>query len=358
VFGTTEINRHLKRIYRGSELALAKHNNWNGTNIPGPIGPDQIVGVDMVWATKNDSRAKSWPLRSGLDYVANGEIGVAIGRRRSGRKKNLQLNVEYSSQPGAQYSYWPTSSEDVKLELAWAVTVHKSQGSEFGLTVLVLPARTNVSRELLYTALTRQRDRVVILHEGTLAELRELSQPWRSETARRLTDLFALPKLVSGDWDNKGRPQRFDGHVMHVTAGGIVVKSKNEVIVANVLDGIAAGRWSYETPLTGVDGRTLHPDFTIQRPDGTLVLWEHLGLMDDLDYARKWGLKKEWYAANGFLPHPQRGNNGTLMWTDDTGGVNVPAWTQLAVDAIGPLISTPTRRGPAAADRRTRKTNS
>jgi hypothetical protein len=74
-----------------------------------------------------------------------------------------------------------------------------------------------------------------------------------------------LPKLVSGEWSNTGQSQRFDGHVMHVTAGGGVVKSKNEVIVANILDGIAAGRWSYETPLKGADGRTLHPDFTIQR---------------------------------------------------------------------------------------------
>lgn len=355
-FGTTEINRHMKRTYRGSELALAQRNNWNGTNIPGPIGPELIVRGDKVMATQNDSRAKSWPVRSGLDYVANGEIGVGIGRRRASKKKNLQLNVEYSSQPGAQYSYWPTSSEDVKLELAWAVTVHKSQGSEFGLTLLVLPARTNVSRELMYTALTRQRDRVVILHEGTLSELRKLSQPWRSETARRLTDLFALPKLVAGEWSNNGQPQRFDGHVMHVTAGGVVVKSKNEVIVANILDGIAAGRWSYETPLKGADGRTLHPDFTIQRPDGTLVLWEHLGLTDDLDYARKWSLKKDWYAANGFLPHPQQGKKGTLMWTDDTGGVDVPAWTQLGVDAIGPLVSAPIRRGPTAG-RRARPTN-
>ena len=46
------------------------------------------------------------------------EAGFGIGRRRAG-KKNLQLNVAYSSQPGAQYSYWATSSEDVKLELAW-----------------------------------------------------------------------------------------------------------------------------------------------------------------------------------------------------------------------------------------------
>lgn len=356
-FGTTEINRHIKRTYRGSELALAHRNNWKGTNIPGPIGPEQIVRGDKVMATKNDSRARSWPSGSGLDYVANGEIGVGIGRRRKGKKKSLRLNVEYSSQPGAQYSYWPTSSEDVKLELAWAVTVHKSQGSEFGLTFLVLPPRANVSRELMYTALTRQRDRVVILHEGSLADLRELSQPWRSETGRRLTDLFAPPRPVSVASGTSGEMQRFDGHVIHVTASGVVVKSKNEVIVATVLDEVAPGRWAYETPLKGADGRTLHPDFTIQRPDGSLVLWEHLGLMDDLDYARKWFLKKDWYKANGFLPHPERGENGTLMWTDDARGVDMPAWRQLAIEVVGPLVTGPSRRGPAAARRSQRPTD-
>lgn len=354
--GTTEINRHIKRTYRSSELELALRNNWKGTNIPAPIGPEQIIRGDKVMATQNDSRAQSWPSGSGLDYVANGEIGVGIGRRRKGKKKSLQLNVEYSSQPKAQYSYRATGSEDAKIELAWAVTVHKSQGSEFARTLLVLPARANVPRELMYTALTRQRKRVVILHEGTLADLREFAQPWRSETARRLTDLFAAPKPVSGDWSEQGRPQRFDGRVMHVTAGGEVVKSKNEVIVANVLDEVAPGRWSYEAPLQGTDGRTLHPDFTIQRLDGSLVLWEHLGLMDDVDYARKWGLKKEWYAENGYLPHPQRGEKGTLMWTNDAGGVDVPAWRQLALDVIGTPITRPTRRGPATVRRRSRTT--
>jgi hypothetical protein len=351
-FGTTEINRYIKRTYRHSELALAKRNNWRGTNIPFPIGPEQVVRGDKVMATQNDPDAQCWPANSGLDYVANGEIGVAVGRRRSGKKRGLRLNVEYSSQPGAQYSYWPTSSEDVKLELAWAVTVHKSQGSEFELTLLVLPARVKVSRELMYTALTRQRGRVVILHEGTLDDLQELSQPWRSETARRLTDLFAAPRPVLVDPNQSGQPERFDGHVMHVTASGVVVKSKNEVIVAGILDEVAPGRWAYETPLIGTDGRTVRPDFTIQRADGSVVLWEHLGLMDDIDYARKWGLKLDWYAANGFLPFPERADKGTVMWTDDVGGVNVPAWRQLAVDTIGPIAAGPTRRGPAPARRR------
>lgn len=45
---------------------------------------------------------------------------------------------------------------------AWALTVHKSQGSEFDHVVLVLPAGDSrvLSRELLYTAVTRARRRV------------------------------------------------------------------------------------------------------------------------------------------------------------------------------------------------------
>jgi hypothetical protein len=132
-----------------------------------------------------------------------------------------------------------------------------------------------------------------------------------------------------------------------VAASGVVVKSKNEVIVAGILDEVAPGRWAYETPLKGTDGRTVHPDFTIHRPDGSVVLWEHLGLMDDIDYARKWNLKLDWYATNGFLPFPEHGDKGTIICTDDTAGVNVPHWSQLAAKAIGPVAARPVRRGPA-----------
>src|SRR5690606_10631855 len=56
---------------------------------------------------------------------------------------------------------------------AFAMTVHKAQGSEFDEVWLVLPARPNrvLSRELLYTGLTRARRRLdVVCSEGVLAD--------------------------------------------------------------------------------------------------------------------------------------------------------------------------------------------
>src|SRR3712207_7821288 len=66
------------------------------------------------------------------------------------------------------------SEGTARLELAYAITVHKAQGSEFGTTFLILPQSVGIlSRELLYTSLTRQRDRVIVLHQGDLGEDRK-----------------------------------------------------------------------------------------------------------------------------------------------------------------------------------------
>ena len=50
-----------------------------------------------------------------------------------------------------------------KIERAFAITVHKSQGSEFDRVVIVLPPGTIVDRRLLYTAMTRAKQQVVII---------------------------------------------------------------------------------------------------------------------------------------------------------------------------------------------------
>jgi exodeoxyribonuclease V alpha subunit len=64
---------------------------------------------------------------------------------------------------GGMRSFSPANLSDAKT--AFAISVHKSQGSEYDSVVVVLPpyeART-LSKELLYTAITRARKRCVIV---------------------------------------------------------------------------------------------------------------------------------------------------------------------------------------------------
>lgn len=348
-FGTVELNRHIKRSFRTKDMVAALRRwGWRSSK---PIGPELLVRGDKVMQTRNQ-KLKSFPQGTGASYVANGDIGVIVGSW-SKASKMPPASVEFASQPGARYSYWPSAQEDPPLELAWAVTVHKAQGSEFGTTILVLPRRAHVSRELMYTALTRQTRRIVILHEGTIEDLRAIADPSNSETARRLTDLFRTPK--PRDVKIGTQVRRFDANLIHVAARDVVVRSKNEVIIADILESVAPGRWRYEEPLIGADGTHKLPDFTVAKPSGETVIWEHLGMLDNPRYAHDWEVKKKWYADNGILPHddPSGGGiNGSLMWTDDRGGVNKPEWQRLAEQVIGPIRSARPAKKATAKKRR------
>src|SRR5690606_34391846 len=67
-------------------------------------------------------------------------------------------------------------------ETAFAMTVHKSQGSEFEHTMLLLSRHSGsvLSRELIYTGITRARSAFTFLSEGTGA----LAQAVRTPTRR------------------------------------------------------------------------------------------------------------------------------------------------------------------------------
>jgi exodeoxyribonuclease V alpha subunit len=60
--------------------------------------------------------------------------------------------------------------EDV--ETVHALTIHKSQGSEYGHAVVVLPERPSriVTRELLYTGVTRASDQVTVVGSRDVIE--------------------------------------------------------------------------------------------------------------------------------------------------------------------------------------------
>lgn len=88
---------------------------------------------------------------------------------------------------------------------------------------------------------------------------------------------------------------------IHTTIRGEKVRSKSEVIIANILYQYKF-EYAYERPLRGVMTKGVrYPDFTIFSLNGDIIIWEHLGLMSDKEYRLNWGKKKLWYEQNGFL---------------------------------------------------------
>jgi exodeoxyribonuclease V alpha subunit len=98
--------------------------------------------------------------RSGL---VNGDTGVVVGRGGARR-------LVFERRDGTLLERPAGTLPDVAS--AYAVTVHKSQGSEYGTVVVILPPPTSplATRELLYTAITRAKRRVVLV--GSEASLR------------------------------------------------------------------------------------------------------------------------------------------------------------------------------------------
>lgn len=86
---------------------------------------------------------------------------------------------------------------------------------------------------------------------------------------------------------------KFELGRIHQTLSGVMVRSKSEVIIANILhdNGIS---FEYEQDLYSPDGILYSPDFTITWNRKT-YFWEHLGMLDDEEYASNWKTKKAWY---------------------------------------------------------------
>jgi ATP-dependent exoDNAse (exonuclease V) alpha subunit len=154
---------------------------------------------DKVINIRNNGRRRTYPERENA-YIANGDVGIVGGgyKTKNMKLRPRNLEVEFNSQRGVKFTYprWEFTGDggSPELEFAYALTVHKTQGSQFGQTFLVVPHNCRpLSRELLYTALTRHGDGLVILHEDEIGALRRYADPAASEIARRMTDLFKEP---------------------------------------------------------------------------------------------------------------------------------------------------------------------
>lgn len=315
--GVFQLNRLIHETFKAKTIEYA---NYKWRKIPKPMGIEEIVYGDKVINVVNHRRYNVWPKDNAQGYVANGEIGIVQGQWKTKNIKGLpwEMKIEFSSQIGYQYGFNEKDfgeERESTLELAYALTVHKSQGSQFEVVFLVLPNPCQLlSRELLYTALTRQQKKIVVLHQGPLSDLKRYSSEIYSETAKRYTNIFEAPSIV------EIQSVFLEDRLIHRTARGELVRSKSEVIIANHLFDKGV-EYSYEKPLK-IGDVVRYPDFTIEDDaSGEEYYWEHCGMMFDPDYRKRWEKKKAWYKENGITPIEE---GGSLIITEDSesGGID------------------------------------
>ncbi|MBL9101265.1 MAG: ATP-dependent RecD-like DNA helicase [Myxococcales bacterium] len=159
--GTESFNRSLQAHHTAGAPELVLDH-------PGRGAPRIFRVGDRVMQTRNDHERN----------VFNGDIGVVTAVDPDG----VTLTVEVD---GAPVSY--DNKQLAALQLAYAVSIHKSQGSEFPAVVVPLLGEHHVMlrRNLLYTAITRARRLCVVVGDP-----RAVTQAvHRGDAARRFTGL-------------------------------------------------------------------------------------------------------------------------------------------------------------------------
>lgn len=133
LFGTDALNENLiLRLQDAKRLPRSRDKHFIGR---------------PILITQNDASLK----------LFNGDIGVTLRDRQSG-----QMRVYFLTPTGQLQSVVPSRLPE--HETAFVMTVHKSQGSEFKHTLMVLPDVPNpvLTKELVYTAVTRAVDQLTI----------------------------------------------------------------------------------------------------------------------------------------------------------------------------------------------------
>ena len=190
---------------------------------------------------------------------------------------------------------------------------YSGQGSEFDRIYLILPKHKQalLSTELFYTAITRASRHCTVLIQEDVGPLLSMLRLEKSHLLGINSSLFTflpVPEEILSmyEWYEEGK--------IHKTLTDYMVRSKSEVIIANMLFERDIP-FRYEKPLYASDGTFYLPDFTVSW-QGEEWYWEHLGRMDQEGYRNHWDTKKAWYNKNF---------KGRLVTTEES--------TQLSQDA-------------------------
>lgn len=160
LLGVERLNKILQQYLNPSDRSKREHEQGGQLFREG----DKVMQVKNNYQLEWEVRGRyGIPVEKGLG-IFNGDMGIV-------REINLhteRVTVEFDEHRMVEYPY----SGLEELELAYAVTIHKSQGSEYPAVVIPLLTgpRMLMNRNLLYTAVTRARKCVTLVGDASTFE--------------------------------------------------------------------------------------------------------------------------------------------------------------------------------------------
>ncbi|MGI6121675.1 MAG: AAA family ATPase [Saccharofermentanales bacterium] len=153
--GIIELNRALQQLSRGDDFFSIEAHGY------------RLTSGDKVMQTRNHYNLEWTIPRTGIKGtgVVNGEMGIVQSISLSRKSVTILFEDEKIA-----------TIEGVDLDdidLAYATTIHKSQGSEYPVEILVIPAGAPafLTRNLLYTGVTRAKERLFLLTRRRTLEM-------------------------------------------------------------------------------------------------------------------------------------------------------------------------------------------
>ncbi|VUW91622.1 ATP-dependent RecD-like DNA helicase [Streptococcus constellatus] len=190
----------LAPMYRGQ--AGIDHINQLMQNLINPAEKEQLVFEatdcqyrqgDKVIHLVNDAESN----------VFNGDLGYITdllpAKYTDSKQDELTINFD-----GNEIVY--QRSEWYKIRLAYAMSIHKSQGSEFPVVILPITSSSHrmLQRNLVYTAITRAKSRLILLGEKSAFSfaVKNTGTARRTYLLQRFSDLLNKEKVIHTSVDN------------------------------------------------------------------------------------------------------------------------------------------------------------
>ena len=154
--GTKSLNEELQKALNQKVEGMPERQNSGYTYRKG----DRIMQVknnyDIFWKRQTE---KAYETGTG---VFNGELGTILKID----EENKQVKIQYDDEKIAWYDF----AELDQIELAYSITIHKAQGSEFDVVILpIFPSSPMLlTRNLLYTGITRAKKLLIVVGYDTV----------------------------------------------------------------------------------------------------------------------------------------------------------------------------------------------